>query len=176
MQVRRAACNLRTELFPTLPRESTESLSIAYTNTAADPRIDAAAIDAFDAQKSVFGILFHYVIKIDGTIEIGRDPRTRSTRTRNHAATMSAIHVGVVGGLDPETGDRAQTTTPEQEGAVEWLMQKLADTLNVPLEVHDARERWTVEARRDHAESEAEAALEATLDAAETKTNATSGY
>lgn len=33
-------------------------------------------------------------------------------------------------------------------------MQALANTLNTPLEVHDARENWTRHDRSDHAETE----------------------
>jgi hypothetical protein len=35
---------------------------------------------------------------------------------------------------------QAANETPEQEAALEWLMQALADTLMVPLEITDGRE------------------------------------
>lgn len=164
MQVRRASSPLRTELFPPLHREVTRSFSIAYTGTAPDPRIDAAALDEFDAADGYFGCSFHYVVKLDGVIEIGRDPRTRTSRTRNHFAKTEAIHIGVVGGYDQKTGRRMASTTVEQENSVEELMQAIADALRVPLEVHDSRENWTRREERDAMIAEAEQVEEERMD------------
>lgn len=164
MQVRRASSPLRTELLPTVPRAVTRSLSVAYTGTTPDPRIDASALDEFDAAGGYFGCSFHYVVRIDGIVEIGRDPRTRTSRTRNHFAKTEAIHIGVVGGYDPKTGRRIASTTVDQENAIEELMQAIADTLRVPLEVHDARENWTRREEREAMIAEAEQAEEERMD------------
>jgi len=167
MQISRAALPLRTEAFPTLPREITRSVSLQYTGTAPDPRIDANALDYFDSCRGALGCFWHYLVRIDGRVEIGRNPRAISTRTASYAATNEAIHVGIVGGYDPETGERCDTITPEQAVAVEELLQALADALNVPLEVHEAHLSWTKDAARLDREAELEAELEADLDAIE---------
>jgi len=53
-----------------------------------------------------------------------------------------AIFIGVVGGLEPTEGNRVATITNAQNEAVEWLVQELADTLGVPLEITDQIETW----------------------------------
>jgi hypothetical protein len=113
------------------------------------------------------GGLWHYLVLTNGKVEIGRDPRAISTRSASYAVTTEAIHVGIVGGYYPETGERRDTITPEQAVSVEELLQALADALNVPLEVHEAHLSWTKDAARLDREEELEAELEADLDALE---------
>lgn len=129
-------------MFRSLPREVTRSLSIQFTGTLPDPRIDANALDHFDCVAGAFGCLWHFVVRTNGVIEIGRDPRSRTSRTRNHWTRVEAIHIGVVGGFNEE-GERVQSTTPEQAVAIEALMVEAATALNTPLEVHDGRSSWT---------------------------------
>mgnify|MGYP000072881165 FL=1 len=111
---------------------------VRYTNTLNDPRIDTAFLDWIDACKKYFGCTYHYVIMTDGTIEIGRDPETISSAGKR-IYHWDHINIGVVGGLD-EQGNQVANETPEQEAALEWLMQALADTLQVELTVTDHRE------------------------------------
>jgi len=105
--------------------------------------------------KASFSCLFHYVIRTSGLIEIGRHPATVSTRSRELQRLHFGLHIGIVGGIDPETGARMHTITPEQEASVEYLMQRLADYLQEPLEVHDHIADWATLARAD-ADHEAE--------------------
>jgi hypothetical protein len=81
-------------------------------------------------------------VKTTGNIEIGRDPLTKSPRTRQRRLHNTAIFIGFVGGLDPETGYRANTITDEQDASLEWLMQAISDSLGVPLEVTDMLTTW----------------------------------
>jgi hypothetical protein len=103
-----------------------------------DPRIDAAFLDLIDSKKGYFGLTYHYIIRTNGQIEIGRDPKTISSVGKRHLQP-SQIVIGIVGGLSLDAKQEANET-PEQEAALEWLMQALADTLMVPLEVTDGRE------------------------------------
>ena len=139
---------LRTDHFATRERPSTQSLWVRYTNTVNDPRIDAAFLDPLDGKKGYFGLTYHYIIRTNGHIEIGRDPKTISSVGKRHLQP-SQIVIGIVGGLSlgvsgPSPSDisvqQAANETPEQEVALEWLMQALADTLMVPLEITDGRE------------------------------------
>ena len=134
---------LRTDHFATRERPSTQSLWVRYTNTVNDPRIDAAFLDPLDGKKGYFGLAYHYIIRTNGHIEIGRDPRTISSVGKRHLQP-SQIVIGIVGGLSLGVSDtsvqQAANETPEQEAALEWLMQALADTLMVPLEITDGRE------------------------------------
>jgi hypothetical protein len=54
-----------------------------------------------------------------------------------------AIFIGVVGGLEATTGHRIATITDAQNEAAEWLLQELADTLEVPLEITDQTVNWS---------------------------------
>ncbi len=133
---------IRTDFFTTRERPSTLGCWIRYTGTLNDPRIDAVFIDDLDGKKKYFGCTYHYLIRSDGTIELGRDPKTISSVGKKHVQPHQIV-IGVVGGLafgDNGSVDQAATDTPEQEASVEWLLQALADTLNVPLEITDGRE------------------------------------
>ena len=128
---------LRTDFFKTRERPSTQSLWVRYTNTVNDSRIDAAFLDPLDGKRGYFGLTYHYIIRTNGHIEIGRDPKTISSVGKRHLQP-SQIVIGIVGGLSLDAKQEANET-PEQEAALEWLMQELADTLMVPLEVTDDR-------------------------------------
>ena len=108
-----------------------------------DPRIDAAFLEPIDSKKGFFGLTYHYIIRTNGHIEIGRNPKTISSAGKRHLQ-HSQIVIGIVGGLsfdaDNNSVKQVANETPEQEASLEWLMQALADTLRVPLEVTDGRE------------------------------------
>ena len=140
--IRRAVSTLRTEMFTTVERAKTNKAVVAYTGHTADPRIDAQFIDGSDCSKGYFGCSHHYIINTAGMIEVGRDPKTRSSRTRMRRMHHEAIFIGVVGGLATDTGYRITTVTPEQNEAVEWLLQELANTLGTSLEITDHIETW----------------------------------
>ena len=136
-KVTRAVSTLRTEHFQTIKRERTNKLLLTYTGHVPDPRIDAHYVDSSDAMKSYFGITYHYIIKTNGDIEVGRNPLTCSTGSRQKRFQKGAIFIGIVGGLAAETGYRKDTITPEQEASLEWLMQVISNNLEVELEVVD---------------------------------------
>lgn len=161
----------RALMFQTrLREEPPRGIAVAYTNTLADPRIDADAIDMLDASRSFMSITYHYVVRVDGVVEVGRDPKRLTSRTRKPFVNHDELHVGTVGGLN-ENGEREQTTTQEQAEALAELEQALADALGKPLEVHDARVNWCKSPEErdayvdpdqiDEAEIEQEAALDA---------------
>lgn len=164
LTIRPAACRLRVDMFPTRERPETTALNISYTNTIADYRIDAAAMDYFDARRSYLGCTFHYVIMLDGSIEIGRDPKTLSSRGRCAARRHDTVFIGVVGGLNDEDGRRKDTITDAQREAVAKLEQAIADTLDTSLDVIDFTIGWTSRAEADGIEDAKEEAYEAELD------------
>ena len=164
MIVRPAACLLRTDMFPTLERDTTTSITISYTHTIADSRIDAAAMDAIDARKHFFGCSFHYVIMVDGTIEIGRNPKTLSARGRSSAYRHSTVYVGVVGGLHHDTGKRLDTMTEAQREALADLEQGIANVLQKHLHIMDHTTDWTSHGKLEEAQDAQEVAFEAELD------------
>ena len=164
LNVRPAACLLRSDLFAKGERQDTTSISIAYTHTIADSRLDAAAIDYIDAGKAFFGCSFHYVVMVDGTIEIGRDPKTMSARGRSSIRRQDTLFIGVVGGLHHDTGQRLDTMTEAQREALADLEQAISNTLQKELDVIDHTIEWTGRAKIEDAQDAQEVALEAELD------------
>lgn len=128
---------LRTDHFKTSERSSTRGILVRYSNTVNDPRIDAIALDHFDACQSFFGCTAHYLVRSDGRVEVGRDPRTISSVAKGHMAYDHLV-VSVVGGLD-ENGNLVANDTPEQEESLEKLLIAIATALDTPLEVTDNR-------------------------------------
>ncbi len=173
LDIRRAPTRLRTDYFKTRTRDLSEitGVLIKFAPTIPDPRIDAAFFDAVLPRKGYFGVPYHYVCKMDGTVQVARDPLTVST-VGHRIHVPHNLTIGVVGGLDEETGDRVDTMTDAQRGAVEELLQRLADYLGRPLEVTDLTVGWSrhtntaqvsldAEEAADEAREEALAAAEA---------------
>ncbi|NKX40404.1 hypothetical protein HGG71_02855 [Rhodobacteraceae bacterium R_SAG2] len=127
-------------------------------------------MDYFDARKSYLGCTFHYVILLDGSVEIGRNPKTLSSRGRSARRRRDTVFIGVVGGLNYEDGKRKDTITDAQREAVADLEQAIADTLSIPLNVIDFTVEWTgsanVEADNEIKEIELEDQLDRTEQAA----------
>ncbi|UWR03261.1 N-acetylmuramoyl-L-alanine amidase [Ruegeria conchae] len=154
-------------MFATLPREKTTGLVVRYTHHPPDPRIDAAIIDIEHAKTGRLGIGWHYLVQVDGTVELCRHPLTHGAVGRDNF-TRSHIQIGVVGGRDRETGKFSETLTTAQRDALEALYQKLADTLGVPLEIDESLEKFTL---LQHDQSEAaDVELEDRLDRNEVMT------
>jgi hypothetical protein len=167
LTIRHAACRLRVDAFPTRERTETTALNISYTGTIADDRIDAATLDYLDACKAYLGCTFHFVVLIDGTVEIGRNPKTLSSRGRSAARRHDTVFIGVVGGLNFEDGKREDTMTDAQREAVAELEQAIADSLNTPLDVIDFTVGHTGRAEADQIEDAEEIAIEEQLNRAE---------
>lgn len=172
LDIRRAPTRLRTDYFKTRTRDLSEitDVLIKYGPTIPDPRIDANFFDAVLPSKGYFGVPFHYVVKMDSTVEVARDPLTTST-VGHRIHVPHNLTIGVVGGLDEETGARIDTLTDAQREAIEELLQRLADFLCKPLEVTDLTAGWaqgsnTAQSKLD-AQEAAEAAHEEALAAAE---------
>ena len=112
---------------------------IANTATICDPRIDSAFICEMDCKRSFFSNSYHYIVRTNGIIEIGRDPNRISTRVRG-VSRFNSILIGVVGGITSK-GELKDTTTPAQAAAIEELIQAIADGLNRSIDVTDRRRK-----------------------------------
>lgn len=167
LTIRPAVCRLRTDAFPTREREATTGVNISYTGTIADNQIDAAACDYIDACKGYLGCTFHYVVLMDGTVEMGRNPKTLSARGRSATRRHDTIFVGVVGGLSFDDGKRQDTITQAQRDSIAELEQAISDTLQKPLDVIDFTVDWLGRAKIEEAAEAQEEAYEAELDRAE---------
>ena len=92
--------------------------------SATNPEQDfcAADIDRWHKAKGWSGIGYHYVIKLDGTIEKGRDV----SKAGAHAFGYNKRSIGVcyIGGVDMD-GKPSDTRTEEQKRAMNVFIQML---------------------------------------------------
>lgn len=139
---------IRTDLFTTRERASTRGVLVRYSNTVNDQRIDAVALDAWDCTRGYFGCVSHFVVRSDGRVERGRDPRTISSAPKPWLS-QDHIVVTVVGGLDEDAAFQANDTEQQTE-ALEALLQAIATALNVPLEITDQRAYLRNKAYQDY--------------------------
>lgn len=82
----------------------------------------AADIEQWHRQRGFRSIGYHYVVRLDGTVEAGRPIE----QTGAHCKGWNATSIGIcyIGGLD-ENGKPADTRTPEQKKALKALVGDL---------------------------------------------------
>ena len=95
------------------------------TATPADRDVSGADIDRWHRARGWEGIGYHYVVLLDGTVAVGRDPDRIGAHCRGHNRT--SIGVAYVGGLDA-SGRPADTRTPAQRQALLQLLSVLKQT------------------------------------------------
>jgi N-acetylmuramoyl-L-alanine amidase len=117
---------LRTDLFQTVARTDTRVIAVRDTLTPPKQSTDAYEIDTAHCRQGRLGIGYHFLILIDGTIQLCRRIATCGSHSK-HLDDIS-VAIGVVGGIT-EDGDRASTRNPEQE-------QSLADLTRVVQEIY----------------------------------------
>lgn len=105
--------------------------------TAEGDDIHADTIRAWHLSRGWSDIGYHYVIRLDGTIESGRP----INKIGAHARGQNKDSVGIcyVGGLD-SSGHPKNTMTPEQRTSVNRICRALCQVLNKPLALHGHRE------------------------------------
>ena len=114
-----------------------DSVILHCTATRAAQDIDAATVRAWHTEPPPAGrgwadIGYHYLVRLDGTIERGRDLATVGAHTRGHNAT--SVGVAYVGGLD-EDGNACNTMTEKQRRAIIQLVRALRVVCG-PLELY----------------------------------------
>lgn len=92
------------------------------TATREGQDIDAATIKRWHLAQGWSDIGYHFVIRLDGTIEIGRDESIPGSHVKGFNA--GSIGVVYVGGLDAQ-GKAKDTRTDAQKAAMEWLSREL---------------------------------------------------
>ena len=83
----------------------------------------AKDIDGWHRAQGWNGIGYHYVIRLDGTVERGRPLEVPGSNVKNH--NFDTIGICYVGGCDP-TGKKPKDTRTQAQKAA---MRKLADEL-----------------------------------------------
>ena len=101
--------------------------------------IDSATIRAWHTSppRNWSDIGYHFVVKLDGSIESGRPINRAGAHTKGH--NKDSIGVCYVGGLD-QSGHPKNTLTTEQRRAIKRLCRALCLVLNQPLDLHGHRE------------------------------------
>ena len=115
---------LRSQLFPTQPREVTKFICVR--DTLHRPKeaklITMMALDAEHCRRGKFGVGFHFVVFLDGSYYSARHIDTIGNHSKdfNHVS----VAIGVVGGKN-EDDKRDYTRTPAQEAAITELIELL---------------------------------------------------
>ena len=90
-----------------------------------DQQSSAAQIDSWHRQRGFkFGIGYHYVIRRDGTLEMGRPEYMVGAHCKNH--NQHSIGVCYEGGLNAR-GDPADTRTEAQKRTMRQLINELRE-------------------------------------------------
>ena len=100
-----------------------DTIILHCTATTADPEIDVKVVRKWHmaAPRKWSDIGYHYLIKVDGTVEGGR-PLTRvGAHTMGHNENIGVVYVG---GVD-STGKPKDTLSPAQVSAFESLVATL---------------------------------------------------
>lgn len=92
------------------------------TATREGQDIDAATIKRWHLAQGWSDIGYHFVIRLDGTIEIGRDESVPGSHVKGF--NTGSIGVVYVGGLNAQ-GKAKDTRTDAQKKALEWLCREL---------------------------------------------------
>jgi len=82
-----------------------------------------ADINAWHKQRGWAMIGYHYVIRLDGSIEVGRPIGMTGAHCEGH--NTGTIGVVYIGGLTADGKAPKDTRTPEQRAAAEWLCGSL---------------------------------------------------
>lgn len=110
-------------------RPATNLLVVHCAATKARMDIGAAEIRRWHKEKGWADIGYHYVIRRNGVLEVGRDESTVGAHAVGHNAR--SIGICLVGGID-EQGHAENNFTPAQFAALRRLLVRLA-ALPAPL-------------------------------------------
>ena len=83
---------------------------------------DKKDIDRWHKNRGWSGIGYHYVVKLDGTVELGRDVHKIGAHVGGH--NRYSIGICYIGGLDQNMKPK-DTRTPSQKRAIKALLREL---------------------------------------------------
>lgn len=103
-------------------KRTIDYLVIHCTATKEGYPFNAKDIDRWHKSKGWKGIGYNYVIKLDGTIELGRDVNEVPAHVEGH--NSNSIGIVYVGGFDDNMTPK-DTRTPQQKEAMKYLVGEL---------------------------------------------------
>ena len=101
-----------------------DHIIVHCTATKADNDFHAQDINDWHRAKSWRGIGYHYVVDIDGQLEVGREISVAGAHCKAPNINATSIGIVYVGGLDSE-GNPADTRTPAQKATLRTLITAL---------------------------------------------------
>ena len=102
---------------------SIRRIFVHCTATREGQDFDAATIKRWHLQQGWSDIGYHYVIRLDGTVELGRPEHIPGSHAKGfHTGSVALVYVG---GLDAQ-GKPKDTRTGEQKAAMAALVRQLA--------------------------------------------------
>ena len=110
---------------PLTLRKSTTRLVIHCTATRAGNFLDATTVDKWHRDQRWAGIGYHYLIRLDGTIESGRPINAVGSHVAGH--NSNSVSICYVGGLDKQ-GKPKDTRTGNQKDSMKLLRKSLLAT------------------------------------------------
>jgi N-acetylmuramoyl-L-alanine amidase len=99
-----------------------EEIIIHCSDTEEGLDYKANDIDNWHRDRGFEGIGYHYVVDLDGTIELGRDLQRAGAHVKDH--NYNSIGICYIGGRD-SNGEAADTRTGAQKQALRNLLQVL---------------------------------------------------
>lgn len=117
-------------------RRDITQVIVHCTATRAGVDIGAAAVDRWHRQRGFSGIGYHFVVRLDGSVECGRPLDRVGAHCLGH--NRGSVGVAYAGGLDAK-GRPADTRTPAQRRSLTALMTALCGRFN-DATVHGHRE------------------------------------
>jgi N-acetylmuramoyl-L-alanine amidase len=84
---------------------------------------DRRDVNAWHKQRGFEMIGYHYLILLDGTIQVGRPIGMIGAHCENH--NTGTIGVSYVGGLTKDVKSAKDTRTPQQRASLKWLVRSL---------------------------------------------------
>ena len=106
------------------------------TDTTASPRIHAIDVDRWHKERGFWGIGYHYLINVDGQIELGRPIDMIGAHCKGHNA--NSVGICYVGGRLARGGVKTDTRTLAQKKSIKILIQRLRNNFgNIPVQGHN---------------------------------------
>lgn len=103
-------------------RKKTDFLVVHCTATPEGKEFHRADIDRMHRQRGFNGIGYHYLVCLDGTVEVGRPEDAVGAHVTGH--NLCSIGISYVGGVDAK-GKAKDTRTPAQKMALRKLLTEL---------------------------------------------------
>lgn len=102
---------------------SIKEIIIHCTATPEGRNVTAAEVDKWHRERGWGGIGYHFLILLDGSIQIGRPIGKPGVHCKGHNA--ESIGVCYVGGMSADNAQPKDTRTPKQRTALRLLIESL---------------------------------------------------